>query len=200
MHEVIFDVETKSFFTEGGARKPEELGVSIVSLYRRELDSNLSQNHGELLSFWEGQFPDMWKIFLDADRIIGFNSLTFDIPALKPYSPANFAKLPHFDILDKIKELEGRRVSLNRLAQLTLGRGKSDAGENAMIYWQKNDPESLAKLKKYCEADVLLTRDLYDFGLKNKYLQYIDFWNNPRRIEIDFSYPQTAPKVQTALF
>lgn len=60
---------------------------------------------------------------------------------------------------------------------------------NAVAYWQKKDPVSLRKLKAYCEADVLLTRDLYDHGVRTKYLKYVDKWNTPKTFAVDFSYP-----------
>lgn len=143
----------------------------------------------------------MWKYFWQADRIIGFNSINFDVPALLPYAPAGFAKLPHFDILDELKKITGRRVSLNRIAKDTLGNVKIDSGANAVMYWQKHDPESLAKLKSYCEADVTITRDVYDFALKNKHLKFTDHWNNPRQIDIDFSYPRDSATIaQPSLF
>jgi DEAD/DEAH box helicase domain-containing protein len=201
INEVIFDLETKKFFDETGRNDPSELGVSIVSLYKRRLDENFNEIEGELLSFWEDEFSKMWPIFEEATRIIGFNSLGFDVPALSPYAPAYFPKLPHFDILAKIKEVGGRRVSLDALAKETLGKGKIDSGKNATSYWQKGDLESLAKLKKYCESDVLITKEVYNHGLKNGTLKFKDFWNNLREIEVDFSYPKDIiAKVQTSLF
>ena len=134
MFEVIFDVETKKFFNDTGTNDPADLGVSIVSLYTRETGEK-----GQMMSFWEEQFDDMWKIFLNADRIIGFNTVRFDIPALKPYAPSQFSKLPHFDILKKLKEISGKSASLNAIAKDTLGTAKIDSGANAIKYWEKHD-------------------------------------------------------------
>ncbi len=195
MFEVIFDLETKKFFDETGTTNPADLGVSIVSLYSREVGKT-----GELLSFWEPDFEAMWKFFRNADRIIGFNSKNFDLPALSPYAPPDFAHLSHFDILEKIKEVSGHRTSLNRIAKDTLGVAKNDNPANAGVYWAEGSPESLAKLREYCENDVILTRDIYDFVLKNKFLKFTDYWNNSRQIEVDFSYPIVVPKVQPSLF
>jgi DEAD/DEAH box helicase domain-containing protein len=201
MNEVIFDIETQKFFDETGTSDPADLGVSVVSLYTRRLNADFQEIEGQMLSFWEKELEDMWKYFRNADRIIGFNSLNFDVPALKPYAPADFAKLPHFDILDQVKAVFGRRISLNRIAKDTLGNTKIDSGANAIIYWQKGDPDSLKKLKKYCEADVSITRDIYDYGLKNGTLKFTDHWNTPREIKIDFSYSsQTFSAAQTSLF
>ncbi|MDO8340993.1 MAG: ribonuclease H-like domain-containing protein [Candidatus Woesebacteria bacterium] len=192
--EVIFDLETQKFFDEIGTFDPAKLGVSVLSLYRRTVDYLNNEIDGEMISFWENDLKKTWDIFNKADRIIGFNSKRFDVPALKPYLPAELAKLPHFDILEHVKEVNGRRVSLNSIAGQTLGKGKIDDPRNAITYWAKHDEKSLAKLKKYCEEDVILTRDIYDFGLKNKKLIFKDYWNTIRSIEVDFSYPKIIEK------
>jgi len=196
MYEVIFDLETQKFFDDTGTTDPADLGVSIVSLYRRQLDPDLAEISGKLYSFWEHELESMWQLFSDADRIIGFNSLKFDIPVLKPYAPGFFPKLPHFDIYDRVKGVHGRAASLNAFARDTLQASKSDSPVNAIKYWQSGDANSLALLKKYCEADVLLTRDLYDYALKNKHLKFTDHWNTPRVVEVDFSYSATVPLPQ----
>ena len=194
--EVFWDVETKSFFDEAGSWDPADLGVSLVSVYRR------GSGGDQMRSFWEKDFDELWKVFRDADRIIGFNTLGFDIPAMKPYAPADFATLPHFDILDKVKLVNfGRGASLNAIARGTLGVEKIDSGANAIAYWKKGDAASLALLRKYCEADVAITRDIYDFALKNKFLKFTDKWNNARQVEVDFTYPvETTSVKQSSLF
>jgi DEAD/DEAH box helicase domain-containing protein len=198
--EVIFDCETKKFFDAIEDFDPSKLGVSLLSMYFREVDENLKEIKGEIKSFWEKDLGSAWEIFNKADRIIGFNSINFDVPALSPYSPPTFSKLPHFDILAHVKESQGRRVSLDALAKATLGTGKTDSGANAIKYFEKGDKESLEKLKKYCEADVMLTRNLYDFGIKNGHLKFIDFWNETHDVKVDFSYPKTEPTAQKSLF
>jgi len=179
-NEVIFDLETKSFFVENGKFDPSRFGVSIVSLYTRKLDESFKEAEGKMLSFWEEDFPQMWPFFQKADRIIGFNSLGFDVPALSPYSPPGFARLPHFDILEQIKRIAGHKTSLHRIAKATLGIQKTDSGENAVLYWEKHDPKSLELLQKYCRDDVEITKNIYDFVLRNKKLLFTDYWNNPR--------------------
>jgi DEAD/DEAH box helicase domain-containing protein len=201
LFEVIFDTETKKFFDEvGGGYDPSKLGVSITSAYTRTLDENLKEVKGEMHSFWERDFGELFKLFEKADRIIGFNSVNFDVPALSPYLPSHWAKLPHFDILEKIKEKEGKRMSLNSLAKATLGIAKIDNGINAIKYWNAGDIKSLEKLRKYCEADVAITRDIYDHALKNGVLKYIDFWNETHEVKLDFSYPIKVPSSQHSLF
>lgn len=201
MHnEVIFDLETKKIFSEIEGRDPGDLGVSVVSLYSRKIDDELLEIEGQMQSFWEKDFGKMWPIFQDTDRIIGFNSLNFDVPALKPYTNFPFNKLPHFDIMAELKGVVGRRIALDAIAKETLDREKIDVGLNAVYYWQKGDNNSLQKLQHYCEDDVIITRDVYDYVLKNGHLLFKDKWNTLRTIELDFSYPREEPQKQTSLF
>lgn len=203
MHnEVFFDIETKRFFDPAHATKPQDLGVSIVSVYTRVLNENLEEEMGSMQSFWENELSNLWPLFEQADRIVGFNSMRFDIPVLRPYTDIPIHKYPHFDILDEIKKVFGKRIKLNSIAESTLGKRKIDAGERAIEYFEKGDEESLQKLQKYCEADVLIIKDIYDFALKHGELKFKDHWNTPRVIKIDFSYPKKdrSEKQQMGLF
>lgn len=217
--EVIYDIETKSFFDDTNFRDPAALGISIVSAYRRELDKDLKEISGEMKSFWTPDaapklsggnyfFEEMWNWFEEADRIIGYNSFGFDNPAMNGiYNKGDFTKLKHFDVLDMIKNVFGHRVKLDSVAKETLGQGKIAGGADAVMWWAKGDPVSLANLKKYCEMDVEVTKGVYDYALKNKKLKFKDRWNEPREIEVDFSYPvelveeEKAPaEIQMGLF
>jgi DEAD/DEAH box helicase domain-containing protein len=202
--EVIFDLETQTFFDETGDFDPSKLGVSIVSLYKRRLDENFKEKEGEIISYWEDDLSGLWSHLTDADRIIGFNSKRFDVPVLKPYTTLDISKLPHLDILEEIKKVHGKRVSLNRIAKETLGESKNDVAANAPLYWKKHDKESLEKLKKYCEQDVIVTKGIYDYALANKLLRFKDYWNTLHEVKIDLSYPDSfipkSKQIQTSLF
>jgi DEAD/DEAH box helicase domain-containing protein len=198
--EVIFDLETKKIFDDIEGYDPANLGISIVSVYKRQLDDNLKEINGQIKSFWEEDFAKMWPLFSNVDRVIGFNSLHFDVPALVPLSPYDFKKLSHFDIMDHVKGELGHRLSLNAIASETLNHVKSDHGLNAVLYWQQHTPESLAKLKKYCEADVIITKEVYDYGLTHGHLRYKDKWNTSRILEVNFSYPRLTVTPQMGLF
>jgi hypothetical protein len=95
-------------------------------------------------------------------------------------------------------------VKLDNVAKEVLGTGKIAGGADAVMWWAKGDPESLANLKKYCEMDVEVTKGVYDFGMKNRKLRFKDHWNELREIEVDFSYPYEEPpksvEVQMGLF
>ncbi len=192
--EVFFDIETKKIFDDIEGNNPADLGISIISVYVRK------DKVGKMYSFWEEDFPQMWSLFSNADRIIGFNSKNFDIPAMMPLSPFDFKKLNHFDIMDHVKSALGFRVGLGAIAKETLGHTKIDHGLNAVKYWAEHTTQSLVKLQKYCEADVQVTMEVYDFGMKNKFLKFKDKWNTVRTFPVDFSYPVKVEEPQLGLF
>jgi uncharacterized protein YprB with RNaseH-like and TPR domain len=200
--EVIFDLETQKFFDEIEGSDPADLGVSILSMYVRTLDDNFKEVKGEMISFFEEDLSKSWEYFKKADRIVGFNSKHFDVPALKNYLPAELTKIPHLDILEVVRAVNGKRVSLGAIANGTLGDHKADDPRNAIKYWTKHDEESLKKLKFYCEEDVRLTTEVLDYGLKNKKLTFKDYWNDIKTIDVDFSYPviEKPAEEQTSLF
>lgn len=199
--EVIYDVETKKLFEEISTNDPADLGISVVSVYRRELDGRGRETSGEMKSFWtdevkeifgekEVYFEQMWPWFEEADRIIGYNSLGFDNLAMnRIYPQGDFTKLKHFDVLEEIRKVFGHRVKLDSVAKETIGAGKSADGLDAVKWWKSRDLESLKSLKKYCEMDVEVTTKVYDFAKKNGRLMFKDRWHEFREIEVDFSYP-----------
>lgn len=204
--ELIFDVETQKLFSDITSVDPADLGLSVVSVYSRYVDEVGNEKSGKMMSFWHpdaGLTPvvgDMWELFEKADRIIGFNSKKFDSAVLRPHYHKDITSLPHFDILEKVKEILGKRLPLDLLAQVTLGVNKTDVGTNAVYYWANRTGDALRKLQKYCESDVMITRDLYDFGKKQKHLKYIDRWNTVVEIPVDFSYPLKPKQSQIGLF
>lgn len=195
-NEVIFDIETQRWFDEVGENNHKALGVSIVSLYKRNLDDNLNEVEGKVMSFWEKEIDKLWPILQGADRIIGFNSLGFDIPVLEAYTDLPLKKLPHLDILQIIKSGLGKRISLDAIAKETLGRAKIEEGIMATTLWERGDKKSLERLQAYCEEDVAITKDIYDFGSKNKFLKYKDKWNTPRIVNVDFSYTKEQSEIK----
>jgi len=137
--EVIFDIETQKLFDEIGQDDIEKLGVSIVCAYRRTVDEEGREIEGEMGSFWEKDLSGLWQWMERADRIIGYNSVKFDVAILAPLAPYDIRKLPHFDILDHIKAAIGYRMSLDAMARETLGKEKNDVGINAVIYYKVAD-------------------------------------------------------------
>jgi len=190
---VVFDVETKKAFDEVGGFFPEKLGVSVSGVWYGEQGSA-----GILRGFREEEFPEMFKIFEQADRIVGFNSIDFDMAALKPYYIGDLLKLPNFDILQEVEKKVGHRVKLDAIAKETLGIQKGGNGLDAITYFHEGNWE---KLTKYCLEDVVITRDLYFHALKTGELKFKNKWNELVSVAVDFKYQDKKDGgVQVTLF
>ncbi|MBN1794310.1 MAG: ribonuclease H-like domain-containing protein [Candidatus Omnitrophica bacterium] len=156
MNEIVLDLETQNTFRDIGTRDPGQLKVSVVGIYDYAETS--------FQTFDETQLHELESRLLLCDRIIGFNIRRFDLPALSPYFTTSVDSLPVLDIMEEIQKVVGHRVSLNSVAEATLGKLKSGDGLDAIQYFRSGDIE---KLKSYCIDDVRLTRDVYEFGRQN---------------------------------
>ncbi len=193
MRLVVFDVETKKAFDEVGGFFPEKLGVSVSGVWYGE-----EGTEGTLRGFREEEFGEMFKIFELADRIVGFNSIDFDMAALKPYYLGDLLKLPNFDILQEVEKKVGHRVKLDSIAKETLGIQKGGNGLDAITYFHEGNWE---KLTKYCLQDVEITRDLYLHVLKTGELRFKNKWNELVTVGLDFMMQEKKDSgVQVTLF
>lgn len=154
--EIVFDIETI-----GDIRDLTTMKVTVVSIYEYE--------HDRYQSFDEHELGNLWPILERAERLIGFNSLHFDLPILGRNYAGDLTKIPHLDILKVVKESTGNRIKLNDIARATLQIEKSADGLQAMEWYKEG---KIAEIKKYCEQDVKVTKDVYEYGLKNKMLYY----------------------------
>ncbi len=159
MRKVVFDIETRNVFQDVGSNNPADLSISMVGIYDSQTDS--------FSSYLEEELSRLWPILETTDILIGFNSDHFDLPLLNKYYPGNLEKIKSLDILKEIQKSVGRRMKLNQLAEGTLGINKTGHGLDAIVWWKNAEIE---KLKKYCLDDVHITRDLYNYALKNNKL------------------------------
>lgn len=155
---VVFDVETQNTFREVN-NDTRKLKVSVVSAYSYET--------GQLTSFLESGLSQLFRLFEQASLIVGFNSQNFDLIVLKQYYVGDLFQFPHFDILEDVKKQSGHRYPLDDLIKATLNKGKSGHGLQAINLFREGKIE---KLKKYCQDDVSLTKELLDFGIEHHYI------------------------------
>lgn len=189
MLQIILDVETKKTFDEVGGFFPDRLGISFVGVCIRE---DLSSK-GVMKSYWEKDLPLLFPLLEKADVVIGFNVDNFDMQTLVPYYSADITKIPTLDVLTRIKESAGHRISLDAVAQETLGIGKTGDGLDAIKYYNTKQWD---KLEKYCIQDVAVTRDVYDYGLKKGHVKFKNKWNRLVDCPVDFSF---TPKKDAGL-
>jgi len=161
MRKIVFDIETQNTFADVGSNNPSDLDISVVTVYDYDTDTYTTVDIKDL--------SPLWPIIEKADMLIGFNSDHFDIPLLNKYSSKDLTQIKSLDILREIKNSYGRRMKLDQIAEGTLGVKKSGHGLQAIAWWNKGD---IDKIKQYCEDDVRITKDLYDFVMKNKHLKF----------------------------
>ncbi|HAU98742.1 MAG: DEAD/DEAH box helicase domain protein [Microgenomates group bacterium GW2011_GWF2_45_18] len=184
MRQVILDVETKKAFDQVGGNFPDRLGISFVGICIRDGYSG----KGEMKGFFEQDLPQLWPILESADLLIGFNIISFDLETMRPYYSGSMKDWPVLDLLDRVKDSTGHRVSLNAIAQQTLGTEKSGSGLDAITYYEKKEFD---KLSSYCLKDVEITRDIYDFGRSKGLVKFKNKWNRLIEAQVDFGFAQS---------
>lgn len=162
MRKIFFDIETDGLIINDGSKQifPK---IYVVSIYDSETD--------KYSSFTEDELKNLWPILEKADLLIGFNNIGFDTPVLNHYYSGDLSKIANIDILDEIKKSLGRRIKLDTIAEATLGRKKISHGLEAMTWWKQG---LFDKVKEYCVEDVRITKDVYEYALKNGILKYKD--------------------------
>ncbi|MEK7635233.1 MAG: ribonuclease H-like domain-containing protein [Patescibacteria group bacterium] len=155
MRKIVFDIETSNIFQEVGSNNPVDLDISVVGIYEYEND--------KYSTFTQEEFGELWKIIENTDMFITFNGDHFDIPLLNKYYSGDLLKVKSLDLLKEMHKVAGRRMKLDQIAEGTLGTNKSGHGLDAIKWWRDGEKE---KVKKYCLDDVRITKDLYEYALK----------------------------------
>lgn len=191
MRAITFDIESISDSLVRGRVDVNEQELTVVGIH--DSDTN------EYSSYLKSELHKLWPILERADMLIGFNSNTFDIPLLNRYYPGDLTRIRSLDLLAEVYKVLGRRIRLQSLAEATLGRGKSGDGLRAGEWWKEG---KFDKVREYCIEDVRLTRELYDYALKNGILKFKDL-RDIRDIKLDTSSwlikTDTAPTMTHAL-
>ncbi len=191
LKKIVLDLETqKSFQDVGGRGKNHLLKVSVCCIYDYSTD--------KYLAFEEHELSKLAPMLQTADQIIGYNIKDFDFEVIQPYLNFNIFEVPYLDLLEEIEKSLQHRIKLESVAQGTLGTGKSGNGLEAILYYQNG---RMDLLKKYCMDDVKITRQVYDYALKNQKVLYKDFFKT-KEIPLKISEPQARQGVmhQAALF
>lgn len=179
---LVLDLETQKSFEEvGGRGKNHLMKVSVCGIYDYSQD--------RYLIYEEQELPRLAPLLQTADQVIGFNIKNFDFQVLQPYMNFDLSQLPAYDLLEEIEQAIGHRVRLEAVAQGTIGSGKSGNGLEALLYFRNG---RLDLLKKYCLDGVRVTKEVYDYALKNQKLLYRDYFSVR---EVAISCPEPVSKV-----
>jgi DEAD/DEAH box helicase domain-containing protein len=164
MEPVFFDVETQRSFDEvGGRHNIRKLGLSAAVTYAT---ADEAFHH-----YTEETVADLIAELKAADLVVGFNVITFDYEVLRAYTADPLKDIPTVDMLDHIYKRLGFRVSLDNLAGASLGTSKSADGLQA-VRWYKQG--RIQEILEYCQQDVEVTRQLYEYGKVHKHVKFRD--------------------------
>ncbi len=158
---LVIDIETKYTFRDFSDHK--KLGVSVAAAY--------DFASGREAVFEEKELHGLFRLIEGCSFIVGYNINSFDLPVLQAYYPGDITSFKTFDLLEDIREKIGRRLALNDVVNATLGLQKSGHGLLAVEYYNQG---KMDELKKYCLDDVLLTKSLFEYGVKHGYINYLN--------------------------
>jgi len=162
MNTVYFDLESQKLFQEVPGRDPSKLLLACGVTWSTE--------RNDFAVYWEQDVQGLITELKTADRVIGFNIISFDYRVLQPYAPdENFRVFRSVDMLQDIFRTLGFRISLDSIAKATLGATKIADGIKSVEWFRDGE---LDKVAEYCMVDVDITRRVYEFGRDNGYVHY----------------------------
>jgi DEAD/DEAH box helicase domain-containing protein len=164
MAEIYLDAETQRIADEvqGGWDNIRAFGLSVAVTwdaangYREWYEADAGRLIGELRAF---------------DRIVTFNGLRFDLEVLSAYGDVGELRGKSLDLLQDLKRRLGFRVSLQNLAQATLGKGKTASGLDAVKWWRSGDPALRQRVVDYCRMDVEILREIVAYGRREGFVK-----------------------------
>ena len=166
-----FDLETqKSADDVGGWGNIHKMGMAVGVVWD-SVDE-------EYFSYLEADALKLVDKLKTADLVVGFNVIGFDYTVLQPYANEkhiDLQEIPTFDMLTDVHNKLKHRLSLNNLAECSLGAQKTADGLESLKWYKEylaGDKAKLDKIIEYCKMDVQITRDLFLFGKDNGYVEY----------------------------
>ncbi len=158
----VFDLETiRSAEEVGGWHQAHRMGVSVGVVYDSEING--------CVTYLEHEMDRLVKHLQSFELVVGFNNKRFDNMVLSAYTGIDLNSLPALDLLEETHNYLGYRVSLNSLAEHTLGKAKTADGLQA-LQWYKEGRIDL--IQQYCRSDVEITRDLLFHALEQGFLLF----------------------------
>ena len=174
---IVLDIETQNAFQDV-AGDIKKLKISLVGIYDYARDV--------YETYLETELDRLFPLLEHAEFTIGFNINNFDFPVLSSYYLGKISQFPTLDIIEEVEKILGFRIALDDLASATIGAKKSGHGFMAINYFKRGEFE---KLKAYCLDDVKITKELYEYGKKEKKL-YFNSRSGKREIKVAFDTPK----------
>ena len=176
MNIVYFDLETQKLFQDvGGRANIHKLLLAVAVTYSTE--------KGDYTVYLEEDVDALIDELTSADVVIGFNTKAFDYVVLSPYVKEGVSlwKIRSVDMMEHILEALGFRVSLNSLAEATLGETKSADGLQSVRWYREG---KIDKVIEYCKKDVEVTKKLYEYGAEHNFVSFKDRYGKRKTVSV----------------
>ncbi|MEX1276464.1 MAG: ribonuclease H-like domain-containing protein [Bacteroidota bacterium] len=173
--EVFYDIETQRSADEVGGWGNIHLMLVSVAVSWSEEDG---YRHWD-----ESATPGLIEYLSRYDRIISFNGDGFDSRVLSHYGDNAVIMKRSFDVLTDLKRRLGHRLSLDSIAQATLGMGKSADGLQAIRWWKEGRTDLIAE---YCQRDVEVLMKIVGFGRNKGFVKYQDKFGTEKTVPVEW--------------
>ncbi|MEI7904663.1 MAG: DEAD/DEAH box helicase [Candidatus Firestonebacteria bacterium] len=174
---VFLDIETQKSAAEvGGWNNKHLMKVACIVTY--------STIGGKYLGYTEDRIKECVDEILKADIVVGFNIKSFDWAVLQPYTNVDLGRIKTLDLLEVVKNQLNFRLSLDHLSLATLKKGKTADGLQSLQWFKEG---KIQQIIEYCQYDVQLTRELYEYALEHKHLLYVTKEGQPLQIPLDLN-------------
>jgi DEAD/DEAH box helicase domain-containing protein len=160
---VYFDLETQKSADEVG-------GWNNIRDMRMSVGVTFSTARSEYKIYGEPQVNALIEELRRADLVVGFNSIRFDYEVLSGHNPLfDPSQLRSLDMLVELEKTLRHRLSLDSIAQSTLGVEKTSEGLQAIRWFREG---KMLEIAEYCCFDVKITRLVHEYGAAHKHLHY----------------------------
>jgi len=173
---VYFDLETqKSAEDVGGWGNIREMRMSVGVTY--------STARGRYAVYSEKQVNDLLTELQRADLVVGFNHLRFDYEVLHYYTVFDLRQVPTLDLMVDLQEKLQHRLSLDSVAEASLGVEKTAEGLQAIKWFREG---KLYEIAEYCCFDVKITRLVHEFGQRHRQVFFKDRFGKTQAVPVQW--------------
>jgi len=173
---VYFDLETqKSADDVGGWNNIRDMRMSVGVTY--------STARGDYRIYAEKEVDDLIKELMRADLVVGFNNLRFDYEVLHGYTVVDLKQIPTLDMLVDLQKALQHRLSLDSVANASLGVEKTAEGLQAIKWFREG---KMLEIAEYCCYDVKITKLVHEYGVTNKQLFYKNKFGTKLSVAVDW--------------
>jgi len=176
---VYFDLETQKAASEVGGWSKES-----VRKMRMSVGVTYSTRTGRYVIYPEWEVQALIEQLRRADLVVGFNIKQFDYEVLVGHDLFfDPEQIPTLDLLLDLQKEFPHRLSLDDVAEATLGVKKTAEGMQAIRWFRQGE---LMKIAEYCCYDVKITRLLHEYGREHGYVWYVDRRGERQKIRVNW--------------